>query len=278
MSSDPTPATLRSLQPYADAQEEIIHSLLQEDPQDYYFRNPNNARWAQFWDSAWGNRVIPEEEKVVRDPYPIDDSFILPDVVPSSCRVLPKPKNLAGCWEGFDCKKFLIRDEYREAHRFILATFAEERTYSASIVTGQHGIGLSFSHSTIPGSQGLSSGKSIFLLCLLLQRLALKLPTILQIGLEDPILFYKNGVKQLGQPKSGAAYYAFLSWDHPFRRIWALVDTNRDLLEPSRALSTGPFFTVEATSPRHPRFDWVKNLRSATFYMKPWSFSEVLQG
>jgi len=230
--------------------------------------------WTRFWDSAWGNRLVPVEEEVVRGLHPIDNLFILPDVVPSSCKVLPKPKNLEGCWERFDCKKFLIRDEYKEAHRFVLATFAKERAFDGSVVTGQPGIGLSFSHSTVPGSQGFSSGKSIFLLLLLLlQRLALKLPTVLQVGFEEPILFHRNGVKQFGQSKSGAAYAAFLSWDHPFRRIWALVDSP----EPSRALRTGPFFIVEATSPHHSHFNWMENLRTATFHMKPWSFSEVLQ-
>lgn len=110
-----------------------------------------------------------------------------------------------------------------------------------------------------------------------MQRLALKLPTILQIENEDPVLFYKNGVKQFGQPNSGAAYAAFLSRDHPFRRIWALVDTNQYLPEPSPAISTGPFFVIEVTSRHQPHLGWVKNLRRETFYMKLWSFSEVLQ-
>jgi len=275
--SDPTPLTLRSLQRYADAQEEIIHSVLQEDSLGYYFRNPTNPGWTRFWESNWGNPLNREEEKVVRDINPIDDSLILPDVVPSSCKALPKPKNLEGCWRDFKCEKFLIRDEYKEAHRSALATFAAERMYDAFIVTGQPGIGPTFSRSAIPGSQYLSSGKSIFLLLLLLQRLALKLPTIVQISRWDPVLFYKNGVKQLGQPNSGAAYTAFLSWDHPFRRIWALVDTDRYLSGPSRALRTGPFFVVEVTPPYHPHFNWIRDLRSKTFYMKPWSFSEVLQ-
>ena len=131
--------------------------------------------------------------------------------------------------------------------------------------------------STIPGSQGLSSGKSVFLLLILLGRLARRLPTILQIGREDPILFHKNGVKQLGRPNSGAAYVLLLSRGAPLRRIWALVDAARDLAEPAGALVTGPFFVVETTSPRHPRFNWAKGIRTETFYMKPWSFSEVLQ-
>ena len=276
--SDPTPLTLRSLQRYADVQEGIIDSVLQEDSLGYYFRNPINSGCTRFWESAWGNRILPEEEKVVRGINPIDDSIILPDVVPSSCRVFPRFETLDGCWWGFDCEEFLIRDEYEEAHRSVLATFAAERMYDAFIVTGQPGIGSSFSRSAIPGSQCLSSGKSVFLLLLLLQRLALKLPTILQTGTEDPILFYKNGVKQLGQPNSGAAYAAFLSWDHPFRRIWALVNADEDLFEPSRALRTGPFFIVDSTPPHRPYFNWIINLRSKTFYMKPWSFSEVLQG
>ena len=78
-------------------------------------------------------------------PHPIDDSFIFPDIVPPSCKVLPKPKTLDGCWGGFGCKKMLIRDEYKEAMDFILATLAEERTSNACIITGQPGIGSFFS-------------------------------------------------------------------------------------------------------------------------------------
>lgn len=144
MSSDPTPLTMQSLQPYVDAQEEIIESLLRKGRQDHYFRDPNDEDWAQFWDSAWGKPVILEKEKVVRGTNPVDNSLILPNVVPPTCRVLPKPRALDAFWGDFDCKKFLIRDEYREAHHSILATFAKERAYSVFIVTGQPGIGLSF--------------------------------------------------------------------------------------------------------------------------------------
>jgi len=142
--SDPTPLTLRSLQPYAGAQEKIIESLLRKDPHNPHFRNLDDEDWTRFWNSAWGNPPIIEEEKVARDLHPIDDFLILPDVVPPFRKVLPKPENLDGCWAGFECEKMLIRQEYKEALEFVLATFAKERTFNASIITGQPGIGSSF--------------------------------------------------------------------------------------------------------------------------------------
>ena len=119
-----------------------------------------------------------------------------------------------------------------------------------------------------------SLGKSAFLLLILLQRLALKLPTVLQVGLQAPVLFYRSGVKELGQPDDGAAYNSFMSRDDSLRRIWAITDTSRDLHNLASALRVGPFFLVEAVSPRSL---WMDGSRTDVFYMKPWPFSEILQ-
>jgi len=272
------PLTLQSLASYAAHQEELIRSLMEDNPGDNLFRDPKMKGWTTFWESCWGKPVGHEmEEKVVRGPAPISDSLIFPDVVPFVRRVVLKPTSLDNIWGGFRCKKFLIRHEYKEADEFLLSTFNDEGIFTAVIATGQPGIGLSFSYQTIPGSEGLSLGKSVFLLLTLLSRLELKLPTVLQFSLQQPLLFYQNGVKELVLPGFGPAYASLMSWDLPLARIWALVDTNRHLHEPAPALTDGPFFVVEATSPRQTRFDWTSRFRTDNFYMKPWAFSEVLQ-
>jgi len=107
--SNTTLLTLDSLQPYADAQEKLIESLLRKDPHNPPFRNLGDEGWTRFWKSSWGNSMKIKKEDVVRDLRPIDDSLILPDVVPPSCHTVPKPETLEGCWAGFECKKMLFR-------------------------------------------------------------------------------------------------------------------------------------------------------------------------
>lgn len=85
-----------------------------------------------------------------------------------------------------------------------------------------------------------------------LRRLALKLPTALQIG----------------------ATYNFLKSADPLGRIWAL---NRQLLEPDLVFQEGPFFVLQASSPCPGRHDWTKRVRTQFFYVEPWAFAEVLQ-
>ena len=145
MSSDPTPLTLESLQPYSTRQEELIETLLAKDSRGshgFYFRTPEKHAWQRFWNSAWGKDLGVEEELVVGDLRLISQSLIFPDVVPSYCDVLPKPGTLDDCWGGFARRKFLIRDEYKEAEESVLSTFAEEGMISASNIMGQPGIGL----------------------------------------------------------------------------------------------------------------------------------------
>jgi hypothetical protein len=112
-----------------------------------------------------------------------------------------------------------------------------------------------------------------------LRRLGFGLPTALQVGPDRAILFYRGGVKGFSQLRNGAVYSSLRSecdgW--PMRRIWALVDSNREFPEPTSLFQTGPFFVVEATPSYHSRFDWTRKYRTEEFYMKPWSFEEVLQ-
>lgn len=75
----------------------------------------------------------------------IDDTLLLPDVVPVRHYVMPKPGTAKHCWD-FDlrCKNILIRSEYKEAEDFILSNHGADNV----LITGQPGIGSLFFSST----------------------------------------------------------------------------------------------------------------------------------
>ena len=112
-----------------------------------------------------------------------------------------------------------------------------------------------------------------------MRRLALKLPTALQIHSSYAILFHEGGVSEFKDPENRPCYrsLALLS-KNSSSRIWALVDPNADLLEPlSTPKHASPFFVVDAASPRSEHFKWLKKDSHDYFYMRLWSDSEVLQ-
>lgn len=109
------------------------------------------------------------------------------------------------------------------------------------------------------------------MLLLLLLRLALGLPTGLQIHAHYSLLFWDSGVLEFGQQEIRAFYTTLEGTGDPLSRIWVLVD----LIQPAGAfLDCGPFFVVAAAS---QRLQWTKKTISYSFFMKPWTFSEVLQ-
>jgi hypothetical protein len=122
------------------------------------------------------------------------------------------------------------------------------------------------------------SGKSLFLLWLFFRRLALGLPTALQVDDAYALLFHEGGVHQFEDPNNNVACDAlvFPSGEHP-KRIWALVNTSQNLSEPAKVFKDGPFFVVDATYPRSNRLEWVNEARYENFCMRPWSLSEVIQ-
>ena len=126
-------------------------------------------------------------------------------------------------------------------------------------------------------SQGLLLGKSVFLLRILLRRLALKLPTVLQILPDYALLFHEGGVKDFAQIDGRLTYAELESGMAPLGRIWALVDSNDGIHAPAPMFRDGQFFVVQAGSPRPIHRDWTRGKRIRFFYAKPWSFSEVLQ-
>ena len=94
------------------------------------------------------------------------------------------------------------------------------------------------------------SGKSTFLLRILLPRLAHKLPTALQTEPNRALLFYEKGVKEFTQLNLPAHFSPLESRDDPQGRVWALVDSNGGLQEPAMVFQRGPFFVVQTSSPR----------------------------
>jgi hypothetical protein len=150
MSSDLNPTTLRSLQHYASRQTELIDSLLKKSP--YLFRDPSNDDWLPFWTSAWGKDLdsLDTTEEVLRGPDPIDNSLILPDVVPDHRDVMLKPEKMVNCWR-FECEKIFIRPEYREAEEFVLSICGAPGKCDALIITGTLGTGLSLFYPATTG-------------------------------------------------------------------------------------------------------------------------------
>ena len=109
-------------------------------------------------------------------------------------------------------------------------------------------------------------------------RLSLELPTVLQVEAGSAILFHEGGVSQFRHLDMIEPYVDFESSSGGPGRIWALIDANENLAEPAPIFrSNTPFFVVEAASPRPKRFEWARKSPYQMFYMKIWTFSEVLR-
>ena len=111
---------------------------------------------------------------------------------------------------------------------------------------------------------------------LLIQRLALRLPTALQIRGDRAFLFHEGGTSLFRNLMDNEIYHGLGSTD-PSKKIWVLVDSSGVLWEPAPAFRMGrPFFVIEAAS-RQCCFEWSKKFLLTFFFMKTQSFSEVLQ-
>ncbi|KAF9646282.1 hypothetical protein BDM02DRAFT_3271061 [Thelephora ganbajun] len=273
------PTTLRSLQRYAPRQTELIESLLDPSYPNSHFRDPYSKHWVQFWLSAWDKDPdsLDVTEGFDRGPDATDEPIFLDEddnQLPPRRDVMLKSDIMDNCWL-FKCEKILIRSEYKEAEEFILSTRGAATVYDALLIVGDTGIGISPFCLAITGSQGLSSGRSVFLLRTLLRRLALKLPTALQIEPNRALLFYQGGVKEFTQLNSGSAYNPLKSTHDPLGRIWALVGSN--LHEPATVFQESPFFVIGASTYNPVRHEWIRKIRTGFFYMKRWSLEEVMQ-
>ncbi|KAF9647700.1 hypothetical protein BDM02DRAFT_3129593 [Thelephora ganbajun] len=208
--------------------------------------------WGQVREHLWGKGLesFQRREAVRRDdPNPVEDVELphthLIATLPEALYRLMGPSN----------RQILVRSEYYDAERE--AVLSSESHVDAFVVAG------------IPGI-----GKSIFLMWLLMRRLALRLPTALQTTESYAILFHEGGVSPL--TLDNTVFYTRLPY--PSNRVWALVDLNPDLQEPANLFKhPTPFFVVGAISPRSGDLTWLTTINHSNFYMKSWTVSEVLQ-
>ena len=273
----PKPTTMRSLQSYTSNQTKAIEILLDPSFHNYHFQDTNDRRWVQFWESTWDKNLdsLDAVEAVERGPDPINNALI---TVPSDRVVMLKPEVTRSCWDfDLEFQKILIRSNYKEAEDFALSSCGARIPPRLLMITGQPGIGLIsllFTHYQV---LSLLLGKSVFLLYVLLCRLALKLPTALQTKPNQALLFYEKGVQEFTQLQRAPPYHTLASENDPLGRIWALVDSNQELHKPASIFQMGPFFVIQTSSPHPTHHEWIWRIRHESFYMKLWTFAEVLQ-
>jgi len=111
-----------------------------------------------------------------------------------------------------------------------------------------------------------------------MRRLVLRLPTALQVREGEAILFHEHGVSRFEFINNNIPYLSLRVPHYSTGRIWALVDSSQTVVKPAPLFQYGsPFLVVEAAPPFQPRLEWTKKVISQYFYMKLWTFSEVLQ-
>lgn len=112
-----------------------------------------------------------------------------------------------------------------------------------------------------------------------MRRLALKLPTALQICNSYAVLFHEGGISEFTHTDYHPDYDPLMRLSkHPSRRIWVLVDSGPDLLKPFDIFKlSSPFFVVDVVPHRFNHLSWLNKIGHEYFYMKPWSDSEILQ-
>ena len=85
-------------------------------------------------------------------------------------------------------------------------------------------------------------------------------------------------MKEFADLHSPAAYSPLGPGDDgPLGKIWALVASDWHVREPAYIFQKGRFFVVEAAPPGPTLRRWTRKHRCEDFYIRPWSFSEVLQ-
>ena len=96
------------------------------------------------------------------------------------------------------------------------------------------------------------SGKTTFLLYLLLYRLEHKLPTAVQFSPVNYIIFDEQGAKTV----------ALNDLDDRLTECWALADSNADVTQPCYSFRTVPRIVIQASSPKPARWkEWLKQLQ-----------------
>lgn len=261
--------SLKDLVRYISVQETAISKLSVLSPEGNHF-----AKWIPFRDHFWGKPLATflVEESVERDDKPIKAVPVDPSAKRS---IINLPPTMSLTWR-MDSPKILVRSEYKEAEEE--AASANRPGTHVFVVCGQPEIGVFPSPPSLAESD-IRSGKSVFVLYLLICRLVLELPTILQVTPFFVVLFHEGGVTQLTDLDNVDQYSAIrFPKDQRFLRIWVLIDLNPSNLEPAPIFRYGsPFFLVCTTSPHSRNTDWLDKLVVERFYMKPWSILEVIQ-
>lgn len=96
--------------------------------------------WTDFRNRFWGAglKSLEELESVVRDKFnPIRDSYIRPDLPPTTRSVITVPKNLPTI-RDLHSQKILVRSDYNEAEKAVVLW---SKKFQAFVVEGQPGIG-----------------------------------------------------------------------------------------------------------------------------------------
>ena len=235
-------------------------SLKTNNPIAFSDLPPECSNWANFRNTLWGNGLQALWDPLSDGARPVVQ---VPETTPADLAML------------LCIRKFLVRSEYEEAEQAIL--LANRDHSDAILISGQPGIG-SLPFPSLSVESNFQSGKTIFLIWLLMRRLVLGLPTALQINSDFALLFHEGGTSLFSTLRTLCPYEEFFNTSSPLAKLWVLVDSNNDLAEPSLLFTNrGPFFVVEALSPRVQRFNWTDKVHVQVFYMKTWTSDEVRQ-
>ena len=107
----------------------------------------------------------------------------------------------------------------------------------------------------------------MFLYYVLAQRLASKLPTALQLSLEEFMFFSENDCCVM--KKWNISYYSN-------KPIWALSDSNEHIIIPHPKFFFRSFLCIQATSPIETRWkEWNKQHGGVRYCMRSWTWFEL---
>ncbi|EIM92703.1 uncharacterized protein STEHIDRAFT_164937 [Stereum hirsutum FP-91666 SS1] len=205
----------------------------------------------KFYRRAWGNDWPHHKGRIskfdvglpIDDPddfnFAVDDHFdyICYDDVDTLYRILNLKKPIVNA--------LIVRPEYD-----LLRTMSDSQFQAAFVVTGHSG-----------------TGKTMFLLYLLIYRLEHKYPTAVQFDIDCYFIFDEHGA--LERPTT----------DHANPRLdqcWALANSNSDVTQPCSIFRSGAKLVIQASSPKPSRWkDCTKEAPGERIYSELPSVLEI---